>query len=284
MHHRIATYRARRPLAALAPSALAALAALAVAASAGACSSSSTTAVVDNDAAIAAPAPTAEAGTPDTYVPPTEDLGPDPLLGCTKDPGAPAVTVDPNASADPVAGGAAMFSLEKALEGFPAGAGKLTAGIRTEKGGIKCELAEAVAPVSVANFVGLARGTRPFKDAKGKWATGHFYDGLIWHRVIPKFVIQGGDPDGVGTGGPGYDLVKENQVEEPLGTLAMAASSKVSGSQFYIVVGTGPKAEYNVFGSCETTAAVAIAGVPTDADDAPVTAVHMLKVEIARCP
>ncbi|MDB4935861.1 MAG: Peptidyl-prolyl cis-trans isomerase [Labilithrix sp.] len=265
----------------LAPSAAAALA---VVWALGACSSS-TPSNAGNEAGVPEdPFPTPEGGAVDRYVPPPADAGPDPLLGCTKDPGAPAVTVDPSSAMDPVAGGAAQFTLAKALDGFPAGGGKLTAGITTEHGGIKCTLDETAAPISVANFVGLARGTRPFKDAKGKWTTGHFYDGLIWHRVIPKFVIQGGDPDGLGTGGPGYDLVKENQIAEPLGTLAMAASTTVSGSQFYIVVGTGPKAEYNVFGSCDTDAAIAIAGVKTDADDAPVTAVHMIKVEIARCP
>ncbi|CAN5910190.1 hypothetical protein BH11MYX4_BH11MYX4_66740 [soil metagenome] len=205
------------------------------------------------------------------------------LPGCTKDPGAPAPTFDANAVDDPI-GGADKFTLAMALAGFPAGAGKLTAAINTEKSVIKCELSEAAAPISVANFVGLARGTRPFK-IKNKWQVGRFYDGLVWHRVIPNFVIQGGDPDGIGTGGPGYDLVKENQLDEPLGALAMAATPKApSGSQFYIVVGTGPAANYNVFGSCTTENAVAIAAVPRDSDDMPNTPVHMLKVEIGRCP
>jgi len=271
----------RRALSLLAPAVLAGLAGAIALVGPLACSSAKTSAVDDTDAGVD-PGPTAEAGVADTYVPPV-DAGPDPLLGCTKDPGAPAVTVDPNSATDP-AGGAAAFTLAKALDGFPSAGGKLTAGIRTENGGIKCTLDEAAAPLSVANFIGLARGTRPFKDDKGKWKTGHFYDGLIWHRVIPGFVIQGGDPDGLGTGGPGYDLVKENQIAEPLGALAMAASAQVSGSQFYVVVGTGPKAEYNVFGMCDTETAIAIANVPRDRDDAPNTPVHMLKVEIARCP
>jgi peptidyl-prolyl cis-trans isomerase A (cyclophilin A) len=259
------------------------MAAVAFLSSVGACSSSTKPAAEGDPAVLPEAGPLVEGGTKDNDVYVPDDAGPDPLLGCTKDPGAPAVTVDPSSATDPT-GGAAMFTLAKALDGFPAGAGKLTAGIRTEKGGIKCELDETAAPISVANFVGLARGTRPYKNDKGKWTTGHFFDGLIWHRVIPNFVIQGGDPDGLGTGGPGYNLVKENQVDEPLGTLAMAASSTVSGSQFYIVVGTGPKAEYNVFGKCETDSAVAIAGVPRDDSDMPKTPVHMLKVDIARCP
>ena len=271
MHHRAA------PL--LAPAALAGIVGLA---GLFACSSAKTSAVDGTDGGD--PGPPNEAGVADRYVPPVEvDAGPDPLVGCTKDPGAPPVTVDPNSANDP-AGGAAAFTLAKALDGFPATGGKLTAGIRTENGGIKCALDEAAAPLSVANFIGLARATRPFKDDKGKWKTGHFYDGLIWHRVIPSFVIQGGDPDGIGSGGPGYDLVKENQIAEPLGTLAMAASAQVSGSQFYVVVGTGPKAEYNVFGTCDTDTAIAIANLPRGRDDAPTTPVHMLRVEIARCP
>ena len=224
---------------------------------------------------------------PETGAPPVTpvtpmDSGVDPLPGCTHDPGAPAGTVDANAASDPT-GGADMFTLAMAMAGFPAGTGKLTAALSTEKSVIKCELSESVAPISVANFVGLARGTRPYKSG-GKWKLGHFYDGLTWHRVIPDFVIQGGDPSGDGTGGPGYDMVKENQVAEPLGTLAMAASKQVSGSQFYIVVGKGPPANYNVFGTCTTENAIAIAAVDRDSTDMPKTPVHILKVDIGRCP
>ena len=222
--------------------------------------------------------------TSDTVVP--VEAGPTPttdaLAGCTRDPGAPAPTFDTKSATDPI-GGADKFTIALAMAGFPAGNGKLTALISTEKSSIKCELAEAAAPLSVANFVGLARGTRPYKIAS-TWKVGHFYDGLTWHRVIPDFVIQGGDPLGDGTGGPGYDLVKENQLEEPLGTLAMAAAAKPSGSQFYIVVGKGPAANYNVFGTCTTENAIAIAAVPVDESDMPKTPLHLIKVEIARCP
>lgn len=239
-----------------------------------ACSSSSTPAGSssgDTDGG----APDVDAGPAAT---PYED---GPLKGCTKDPGAPAVA-EVKATKDPI-GSASSFTIERALEGYPTVSGKLVALFTTEKSFIRCELAEQDAPVSVANFVGLARGTRPsFED--GKWTGKRFYDGLIWHRVIPNFVIQGGDPEGTGTGGPGYDLPEENHVAEPLGTLAMAASSAPSGSQFYIVVGKGPSADYNVFGTCTTESAIAIAAVERDADDKPVTAVHMQRVDIARCP
>ncbi len=235
------------------------------------CSTSSATAAPDNGRLVAA-----DMGS---------DAGADPLEGCTKDPGPPVtgLPIDPSADSDPT-GGASKFTLAQAMAGFPAGSGKLSAGIRTEKSSIRCELFETSAPVSVANFVGLARGTRPFKDATGKWRARPFYDGLTWHRVIPNFVIQGGDPEGTGMGGPGYDLIKENQVDEPLGTLAMAASTTVSGSQFYIVVGKGPASDYNVFGACTTETAVAIASVARDRNDAPTLAVHMMSVRIGRCP
>ncbi len=214
----------------------------------------------------------------------TEDAAPpDALKGCTLDPGAPTVAVDGGAPSDPI--GAENFTLAQALMGFPSGAGDLKAAITTEKSTILCTLDEAKAPISVANFVGLARGTRPYLDTStNQWTTGHFYDGLIWHRVIPGFVIQGGDPLGDGTGGPGYDLPQENHGPETLGALAMAASSAPSGSQFYIVVGKGPAADYNVFGHCATEVAVDIANVPRDANDKPKTPVHMQKVVIARCP
>lgn len=208
---------------------------------------------------------------------------PDPFVGCTKDPGPGTVEVPMvDGGGDPT-GGAAMFTMDMAMKGFPAGAGKLKAAFTTQKGVIVCELDEAKAPISVANFVGLARGTRPFL-ASGAWTVKRFFDGLKWHRVIPDFVIQGGDPRGNGTGGPGYSLPKENQVAEPTGTLAQAASTEPSGSQFYIVVGTGPAPNYNVFGKCDTAVAEEISLVETKTGDVPIVPIHMLKVDIARCP
>ncbi len=247
----------------------------------GACSSSASTATPVTPATPEEDAGAQVRPVVDAEAPVVEEE-PDPLASCTKDPGATPPTFDPASVADPI-GGADKFTLAMALAGFPDGAGKLTARIRTEKRSIVCTLDEAAAPISVANFVGLARGTRPYKVGT-KWEVGRFFDGLVFHRVIPDFVIQGGDPDGMGTGGPGYDLVTENQVAEPLGTLAMAASKKVSGSQFYIVVGQGPEANYNVFGSCTTEVAIAIASVPRDEYDMPKTPVHMLSIDIARCP
>jgi peptidyl-prolyl cis-trans isomerase A (cyclophilin A) len=208
---------------------------------------------------------------------------PDPFTGCTKDPGPGTVTVTPADGGGDPTGGADKFTLDMALQGFPSGTGKLKAGILTEKGIIVCTFDEVKAPISVANFIGLARGTRPFLKG-GVWQVGRFYDGLKWHRVIYDFVIQGGDPRGTGSGGPGYSLPVENHVPEPLGTLAMAASAEPSGSQFYIVVGTGPAPDYNVFGSCLTDVAQDVAAVDTNSAGRPDVDIHMLKVDIARCP
>jgi peptidyl-prolyl cis-trans isomerase A (cyclophilin A) len=209
-------------------------------------------------------------------------LPPNPLPECPQDPGPPATTATVSPT-DPI-GGAEKFTLAQALAGYPQVTGVLTALITTEQGKIRCDLDEAAAPISVANFVGLARGTRPYEADIKKWKVGRFYDGLVWHRVIPGFVIQGGDPDGKGSGGPGYDLVVENQVPELFGTLAMAAAETPSGSQFYIVVGKGPAPEYNVFGRCETATAMSIAAQPRDDNDKPLTPIHMQRIDIARCP
>ena len=107
---------------------------------------------------------------------------------------------------DPAKG---KFTLEEATKGLP-GSGPLTAKIETTQGTFTCELYDKQAPITVANFVGLARGLRPWKDPKtGQWVKKPYYDGLIFHRVIPGFMIQGGDPLGVGTGNPGYRFADE---------------------------------------------------------------------------
>ena len=247
--------------------------ALVVACSSSTSSSSAPDAGIDADAA---PAPDVDSG------PEKDALPPNPLPECPQDPGPPQTSIAPSKT-DPI-GGADKFTLAQALAGYPQVAGVLTALITTEVGTIRCDLDEAAAPISVANFVGLARGTRPFDADIKKWKVGRFYDGLLWHRVIPGFVIQGGDPRGNGTGNPGYDLVVENQVPELFGTLAMAGGDSPSGSQFYIVVGNGPAAKYNVFGRCETATAISIAAQPRDDLDKPVTPIHMQRIDIARCP
>ena len=81
---------------------------------------------------------------------------------------------------------------------------------QTNKGSIRIRLLDDTAPVTVANFVGLATGTKEYRDPQsGDKKTGSYYDGTIFHRVIPNFMIQGGDPTGTGRGGPGYEFEDE---------------------------------------------------------------------------
>lgn len=120
----------------------------------------------------------------------------------------------------------------------------------TEKGPIVATLDPALAPTTVNNFVALARDG--------------FYDGLTFHRVVPDFVIQGGDPEGTGRGGPGYQFRDEPvQGEYTLGALAMAnAGPNTNGSQFFITIadctGKLDKA-YNLFGYVDSGMEAALA-------------------------
>ena len=109
----------------------------------------------------------------------------------------------------------------------------------TNQGTITCTLFEEEAPKTVANFIGLADGTKEWTDPKtGTKIKERFYDGLIFHRIIPDFMIQGGDPEGTGRGGPGYSFEDEFhptlKFDKP-GRLAMAnAGPNTNGSQFFI--------------------------------------------------
>lgn len=115
--------------------------------------------------------------------------------------------------------------------------------IKTSKGTIEVELFADKAPLTVSNFIYLANEK--------------FYDGLTFHRVEPGFVIQGGDPNGTGTGGPGYTFEDEKVMDEYIdGTMAMANSGPDSnGSQFFICLGDQSKSltkSYNLFGRVVT--------------------------------
>ncbi len=113
--------------------------------------------------------------------------------------------------------------------------------IETSMGDITCQLYQDKAPLTVKNFVGLANGTGKWIDPKTNEAgNGPLYSGVIFHRVIPDFMVQTGDPLGNGTGGPGYKF--EDEIDDSLdfsspGILAMANSGPNSnGSQFFITV------------------------------------------------
>ncbi len=110
---------------------------------------------------------------------------------------------------------------------------------QTSLGEIVVKLLPEKAPKTVANFVGLAEGTREWKDPRsGQSAKRPLYDGTVFHRVIPDFMIQGGDPLGTGTGGPGYkfeDEIGPDNRFDKAGLLAMAnAGPNTNGSQFFI--------------------------------------------------
>ncbi len=115
----------------------------------------------------------------------------------------------------------------------------ITATFQTSLGEIVVKLLPEKAPKTVANFVGLAEGTREWKDpGSGQTVKRPLYDGTMFHRVIPDFMIQGGDPLGTGTGGPGYrfedEIGPDNRFDKP-GLLAMAnAGPNTNGSQFFI--------------------------------------------------
>lgn len=172
------------------------------------------------------------------------------------------------------------------------GGGNPSAKIETTLGEIVIELFEDEAPIAVANFIGLAEGTKAWTDpSTGQQVTRPFYDGLIFHRVIPGFMIQGGDPLGNGTGGPGYKFEDEftpNLRFDRVGRVGMANSgANTNGSQFFILDGA-PQTQLNdmhtIFGQVTSGQDVVntIANVPTGAGDKPTTSVVMTKVTILR--
>jgi peptidyl-prolyl cis-trans isomerase A (cyclophilin A) len=174
------------------------------------------------------------------------------------------------------------------------GDGLPSAKITTSEGTIHCDLFPDKAPVAVANFVGLATGKKAWRNTHtNEVETGKpFYTGLTFHRVIPSFMIQGGDPNGRGTGGPGYTF--DNELTDkriPPGALAMANSGDkadghgTNGSQFFVMEGEGPElGQYNtVFGQCyESDVVRKIARVPRDKSDRPESPVTIRSIVIHR--
>jgi peptidyl-prolyl cis-trans isomerase A (cyclophilin A) len=162
---------------------------------------------------------------------------------------------------------------------------KLAATIDTSLGTIHCELFGDKAPLAVANFVGLATGQKAFKSSSGTPVKKKFFDGLTFHRVIPTFMIQGGDPEGSGRGGPGYEFKNEVAgLKMGPGALAMAnAGPDTNGSQFFIMEGDHPDLEtgYTNFGQCkEVDVVTKITHTPTTPGDKPVTPVLIKSVKI----
>ncbi len=167
--------------------------------------------------------------------------------------------------------------------------------VHTSMGDIALDLLPDHAPNTVNNFVGLARGEREWTDPRtGQKTSRPLYDGTVFHRVIKDFMIQGGDPLGNGTGGPGYQFNDEIHPElafnEPY-LLAMANAGKrmgkgTNGSQFFITVVPTPwlQGKHTIFGKVADQASKdvvdAIISVPTGANDRPASDVVIESVEI----
>jgi peptidyl-prolyl cis-trans isomerase A (cyclophilin A) len=182
----------------------------------------------------------------------------------------PVAAVKP-AEGDPVQG---KFGMEDALKGLPGEGQKLYADLQTDSGKLECELFPDKAPLTVANFVGLARGVRPWKK-DGKWVKQPLYDGLVFHRVVKGFMIQGGDPNRDGSGGPGYELpdeIWEDAHHDQRGLLCMAnRGPNTNGSQFFIMDGSAPHLDggYTIFGKCGPESVIdKLSSVPTVGDRA----------------
>jgi cyclophilin family peptidyl-prolyl cis-trans isomerase len=185
----------------------------------------------------------------------------------------------------------------------------------TSMGTIECKLFEDKAPLTVANFVGLARGIRPFLDPKERgateWKKAPYYDGTIFHRVIEGFMIQGGDPTGTGTGTPGYFIPDEFHPDlrhTGPGILSMANRNQVDpmteklrvdkqtgqtigntgSAQFFITVAPTAALDdrHTVFGKCDPKVAEEISKVRVQTrpgvDHRPFDDVKINKLEIVR--
>jgi peptidyl-prolyl cis-trans isomerase A (cyclophilin A) len=161
--------------------------------------------------------------------------------------------------------------------------------IYTSMGNIVCLLYEKSAPQTVANFRGLATGTKSWRDPKtGRMRHTPLYSGTTFHRVIPGFMIQGGDPLGDGTGEPGYkipDEIDANLNFAQPGVLAMANSGpNTNGSQFFITVGAAEhlNGNYSIFGRVVSgqDVADAISKVPRDENDKPNTPILINAIKI----
>ncbi|HEV2357366.1 MAG TPA: peptidylprolyl isomerase [bacterium] len=185
--------------------------------------------------------------------------------------------------------------------------------IHTTAGDLRCELFPDRAPKAASNFIGLATGKKDWIDPRtGKPQHNRpFYDGVIFHRVIPEFMIQGGDPLGTGTGGPGYrfdDELHADLLFDRPGRLAMAnAGPNTNGSQFFITEGPQPGLNpcldeggcrrgsqivpkgtgYTIFGQCDARSVELvkrIARMPRDVNDRPLHPVKITHIDVAGAP
>jgi peptidyl-prolyl cis-trans isomerase A (cyclophilin A) len=173
-----------------------------------------------------------------------------------------------------------------------------TAVIDTTMGRLTCKLFEKEAPITVANFIGLAEGTKDWTDPKTLEKMHHqpFYNGTTFHRVIPTFMIQGGDRMGDGSGDPGYffqDEIDPTLTFDQPGLLAMAnagpgpSGGGTNGSQFFITEAPVPQlnGKHTIFGLCDEHSVLlvaSIARVERNANDKPLTPVVINRITIVR--
>jgi peptidyl-prolyl cis-trans isomerase A (cyclophilin A) len=178
--------------------------------------------------------------------------------------------------------------LAAAVKGISGKGDDLLATFKTSMGDVHCRLFYKDAPKTVANFAGLAAGNKEFVDPNtGKSVKRPFYDGIIFHRVIPDFMIQGGDPLGQGTGGPGFQIPDEfapGLTHDRGGLLSMAnAGPNTGGSQFFLTEKATPwlNGRHAIFGECKEVDRVKqIARVPVGPGDRPVEPVKIEKLTI----
>lgn len=165
-----------------------------------------------------------------------------------------------------------------------------TATFVTNQGTFKVKLMPEHAPTTVANFTDLATGKREWKDPRdGRRKSEPLYNGTIFHRIIPNFMIQGGDPQGTGMGGPGYRFEDEVGPGTPkfdrAGLLAMAnAGPNTNGSQFFVTLAPTPHLnnKHTIFGEVIEGMDVVekIGVVPTGRQDRPTDDVVLERVEV----
>ena len=169
------------------------------------------------------------------------------------------------------------------------GEGELRATLKTSMGDITVVLYERQAPRTIANFVALATGKVEWTD-KGEKTSRPLYSDTVFHRVIPNFMVQAGDPEGTGRGGPGYrfaDEIHPDLSHDRPGILSMAnAGPSTNGSQFFITEAATPwlDGKHAVFGAVVDGQEIAhaIASVQRDGNDRPLTDVIMKEIEVFR--
>ncbi len=213
---------------------------------------------------------------------PTGDMPPEPVAKDTK-PSANTTVPGGDEVRPPTAADLDAYTKDIA------GSGQLKAQIETNMGTFHCDLFADKAPMTVANFVGLATGKKAWQAPDGTTQKGKpFYDGLTFHRVIDGFMIQGGDPLGIGSGGPGYQFDDEvnNGLTMKPGTLAMAnAGPGTNGSQFFITEGSPDclNNKHTIFGQCKEVELVKkIENVPKGPGDKPVSPVTITHVTFSK--